>query len=83
MLPNKKNRHVETSLIEAFSYPKLGPGELWDVTAEEIEKLGGHIVKNARVVGVTTDSGSHLAKSVKYIIDGKEETADGDIVVPV
>lgn len=81
MLPNKKNRHVETSLIEAFSYPKLGPGELWDVTAEEIEKMGGHIVKNARVVGVTTDSGSHLAKSVKYIIDGKEETADGDIVI--
>ena len=38
MLPNNKNRHVETSLIESFSYPKLGPGELWDVTAEEIEK---------------------------------------------
>jgi len=35
---HKKNRKVETSLIEEFKYPKLGPGELWDVTAEEIEK---------------------------------------------
>ena len=40
LLPNKKNRHVETSLIESFKYPKLGPGELWDVTAAEVEKLG-------------------------------------------
>ena len=31
---------METSLIEEFSYPKLGPGELWDVTGSEIEKLG-------------------------------------------
>ena len=30
----KKNRKVETSLIEEFKYPKLGPGQLWDVTAE-------------------------------------------------
>ena len=26
---NQKNRKVETSLIEQFKYPKLGPGELW------------------------------------------------------
>ena len=45
----KKNRKVETSLIEEFKYPKLGPGQLWDVTASEIEKLGGIIIKNAKV----------------------------------
>ena len=31
----RKDRKIETSLIEEFSYPKLGPGELWDVTAAE------------------------------------------------
>ena len=27
LLPNKNNRKVETSLIEQFKYPKLGPGQ--------------------------------------------------------
>ena len=49
---NKKNRKVETSLIEEFKYPKLGPGQLWEVTADEIEKLGGTIYKNAKVTKV-------------------------------
>ena len=53
----KKNRKVETSLIEEFKYPKLGPGQLWDVTASEVEKLGGKIIKNAKVTNV------HKAKS--------------------
>ena len=48
----KKNRKVETSLIEEFKYPKLGPGQLWDVTASEIEKLGGTIIKNAKVTKI-------------------------------
>jgi protoporphyrinogen oxidase len=40
-LTGRKNREVETSLIEEFSYPKLGPGQLWDITASEINDLGG------------------------------------------
>ncbi|MBQ3903458.1 MAG: NAD(P)-binding protein, partial [Eubacterium sp.] len=30
---NSKSRKVETSLIEEFSYPKFGPGQLWELTA--------------------------------------------------
>lgn len=52
---NKKNRKVETSLIEEFMYPKLGPGQLWEVTAAEIEKLGGTIIKNAKVTKIHKD----------------------------
>ena len=40
-----KNRKVETSLIEEFKYPKLGPGQLWEVAADEIERMGGTILK--------------------------------------
>lgn len=40
---------VETSLIEEFSYPKFGPGQLWEVVAEEVEKLGGNIRYNTCV----------------------------------
>ena len=45
---HKNNRNVETSLIEEFAYPKLGPGQLWELTASEIEKMGGIFIKNAK-----------------------------------
>lgn len=38
---------METSLIEQFKYPKLGPGQLWEITASEIEKMGGEIIRLA------------------------------------
>lgn len=66
---HKKNRKVETSLIEEFKYPKLGPGELWDVTADEVVKLGGKIIKNAKVVKVNKEAcdGVEIIKSVGYV----------------
>jgi len=35
--------HTETSLIEKFMYPKLGPGQLWEKVADYIWNLGGEI----------------------------------------
>lgn len=68
----KKNRKVETSLIEEFKYPKLGPGELWDVTATEIEKLGGKIIKNAKVVSINKNS-DNVITGVVYVNTEKKE----------
>ena len=76
----KKNRKVETSLIEEFKYPKLGPGELWDVTAAEVEKLGGTIIKNARVTKIHKNAENRLT-GVTYVKDGKEVQVDGDYVI--
>ena len=78
-LTGKTGGKVETSLIEEFSYPKLGPGQLWEVTADEIKKLGGTIIMNAKVTGIKKD-GNHI-KGVSYIMDGKEVEIDGDIVI--
>jgi protoporphyrinogen oxidase len=36
-------RQTETSLIEQFLYPKLGPGQMWETIAEEVLALGGEI----------------------------------------
>lgn len=77
---SKKNRKVETSLIEEFKYPKLGPGQLWDVTAAEIERLGGTIIKNARVVKIHKDDKNRIT-GVTYEKDGKEVTENGDYVI--
>lgn len=75
-----KNRKVETSLIEEFSYPKLGPGELWEVTAKEVEKLGGRILTSARVVKIHKDGQNHIS-GLTYLQDGKEVQMDGDLVI--
>ena len=77
---NVKNRKVETSLIEEFKYPKLGPGQLWEVTADEIIKLGGTIYKNAKVTKVHKNS-ANILTGLTYEMDGKEYTIDGDYII--
>ena len=74
-----KKRKVNTSLIEEFKYPKLGPGQLWDVTAEEIRKLGGTIIVNAKVTGIKKEN-NHI-KGVSYLTDGKETEIAGDVII--
>ncbi len=66
----KKNRKVETSLIEEFSYPKLGPGELWEITAQEIEKMGGKVLLNSKVTGIHKNK--TVIDHVTYLKDGKK-----------
>ena len=75
-----KNRKVNTSLIEEFKYPKLGPGQLWDVTAEEVKNLGGQILMNSQVTKVHKDANNNMT-GVTYVADGVEHQLDGDIVI--
>jgi protoporphyrinogen oxidase len=44
---------VETSLIEQFLYPKYGPGQMWESVAEDVVRMGGRIVTNCDVVGIS------------------------------
>ena len=76
----KKSAKVETSLIEEFGYPKLGPGQLWDVTAEEFEKAGGTLLRNACVVGIQKNADGVLT-GVTYRKDGTETQIEGDYVI--
>ncbi|MGN0307272.1 MAG: NAD(P)/FAD-dependent oxidoreductase [Lachnospiraceae bacterium] len=75
-----KNRKVETSLIEEFKYPKLGPGQLWEVTADEIMKMGGTILKQARVTGLHKNT-DNVITSLTYQKDGQEYTLEGDYFI--
>ena len=77
---NKKNRKVETSLIEEFKYPKLGPGHLWEVTASEIEKMGGTIYKNAKVTKIHKNE-QNLLTGLTYEKDGEEIYIQGDYII--
>lgn len=80
LLPGKKNRKVETSLIEEFKYPKLGPGELWDVTAAKVISKGGKILKNHKAVRLVKDENNHIKEVVCTTPEG-EVSFEADIVI--
>ena len=48
-------KHIETSLIERFLYPKFGPGQMWEEVARRIHERGGQIHLRHRLVGVERD----------------------------
>lgn len=78
-LIKKENRNIETSLIEEFQYPKFGPGQLWEVTAEKIRAFGGTIEMNARVTGLNNENGRIL--DISYEKNGESHTLAGDYVI--
>ena len=76
----KKNRHIETSLIEEFSYPKYGPGQLWELVANKISKMGGNIITSAKVIKINKTKKNNIT-SVTYIKDNKKIVLKGDIFI--
>lgn len=64
------NRHKETSLIESFWYPKLGPGQLWEEIAKRVEQAGGEVRLNTRVVKINTQGNT----AVSVVVDGPNGT---------
>jgi protoporphyrinogen oxidase len=57
-------KRTETSLIERFLYPKLGPGQMWEEVARQVEKLGGQIHLRQRIVGLERNGGRVTALNV-------------------
>ena len=45
------------SLIEEFDYPRLGPGQMWERMAGEIERRGGRVVLDAPVSEIAMNDG--------------------------
>ncbi len=72
----KKNRQVETSLIEEFWYPKYGPGQLWELVGEKVVENGGKIINGCKVVGVNEENGKIV--SVVAEINGEKQIFTAD-----
>ncbi len=75
----KDTGKVETSLIEEFYYPKFGPGQLWEATAEEFQKMGGRIIMNAKVTNIYTKDGKIDFITCEH--EGKPKKVTGDIFI--
>ena len=68
---NIKYKNKETSLIEEFVYPKLGPGYLYESMAKKIIELGGSIITNSKVIKI--NNVNNIIKDIT-IINNKKET---------
>jgi protoporphyrinogen oxidase len=59
LLPQKakKGAAVLTTLIDEFRYPRRGPGELWERTAEIIGQQGSPVQMGKEIVSIQHDGG--------------------------
>jgi protoporphyrinogen oxidase len=58
-------RRTETSLIERFLYPKLGPGQMWEEVAKRVAALGGEIGLRQRVTALERSDTQITAVTVR------------------
>ncbi len=73
-----KQKHVETSLIEEFSYPKYGPGQLWECVADDVRSAGGNILMHNNVERVHIQDGRVTAVTLRDT-DDKENRMECDV----
>jgi protoporphyrinogen oxidase len=69
---------TETSLIEQFLYPKLGPGQMWEEAARRVEEMGGEIRTGWKVERLVTDGCRVKAVEAVHSGTGARETLEGD-----
>ena len=71
-------KSIETSLIDRFMYPKLGPGQLWEEVARIVESRGGVIRMNSELVGLTLENDEITSATVRDTDTGQIENISGN-----
>lgn len=73
-----RQKETETSLIEQFLYPKLGPGQIWEEAARRVRELGGLILTSQVVEGIQTEGDQVRAIRIREVATGKCQILEGD-----
>jgi protoporphyrinogen oxidase len=78
LLPKRKRGggQVVKTLIDRFQYPRLGPGQMWEMTRDRVVEAGGTVVHDRRVVRVEHDGGS-VTSFVAADAGGRDHTYRG------
>jgi protoporphyrinogen oxidase len=71
-------KDTETSQIERFMYPKLGPGQLWEEVARQVQAMGGEIYMHQDVQVIHSESSKVLAIETVNSQTGERSTFEGD-----
>jgi protoporphyrinogen oxidase len=62
-----------TSLIERFQYPRLGPGQMWEICRDKVKAMGGTVMAEMEVVRLDHD-GKEVQTVTARDVEGKEHT---------
>lgn len=73
-----RQKDTETSLIEQFLYPKLGPGQMWEFVTEELIRRGGIVHFQHKVTGINYD-GEKITSVETTDPTGNRMVHEGDI----
>jgi protoporphyrinogen oxidase len=76
----KINKKKETSLIEEYTYPKYGPGNLWEEVASKVKKMGGKILFEHEVRNVNLGKDNKV-KSLTCLNGNKKVEINGDYFI--
>lgn len=79
--PKRDSKNVETSLIEEFIYPKLGPGQLWETVAADVQKDGVKLDMNTRVKKIHVGEGNKVDYVIVEDKEGKEHQVSCDTFI--
>lgn len=74
-------KNEETSLIEQFMYPKLGPGYMWESVAEIIKEKDGEINLNQKIIGINYKGNEIKSVYVQNIQNGEIEEHVADYYI--
>jgi protoporphyrinogen oxidase len=73
----REGEAVVKTLIDTFSYPRLGPGQMWEKAAADIRELGGRILMGSRVTTIR-HSGGRVTSIGSVDTHGNPQSLDGD-----
>ena len=71
-------KELETSLIEQFLYPKLGPGQLWEEVARQVKEMGGEVLTGRLVNRIEHADGRLTAVEARNANTGEFSKFRGD-----
>jgi protoporphyrinogen oxidase len=71
-------KDTETSLIEQFMYPKLGPGQLWEYVAETVKQKGGSVLTGWNVEKIHADGNRIVSVDAVHAETGERRTFESD-----
>jgi protoporphyrinogen oxidase len=79
--PERGQKDIETSLIERFLYPKLGPGQMWEEAAERVVAAGGELFMCHEVVGMHRSGLRVEAIDVRDKVSGSVRRVNCDFLI--
>ena len=66
--PLMRRSNEVRSMIREFRYPRLGPGQMWELCADRIQEMGGEVLLQHRVDSI------HLREGIFWAVDVETPT---------